>query len=145
MNKIMLFCIMFSAGVLLAVQPSINARLAQKTGILESAFISFMVGTMLLFLISLTLGQGSIKGLFAVPRWQLTGGLLGAYYVSAVILVMPRLGTAAAMGITIAAQLTTGLVLDHFGMFGFQGSALDLKRFVGACLLMLGAVIITKS
>jgi transporter family-2 protein len=139
-----LFCIMFTAGVLLTVQPSINGRLAQKTGILESACISFMVGTAILLLISLTLGQGSLKKVSDAAWWELTGGILGAFYVSVVILVVPRLGTAAAMGITIAAQLSTGLIMDHFGVLGFRGAPLDLRRLAGACLLMLGAVMITR-
>jgi transporter family-2 protein len=145
MTKIILFCIMFCAGVLLTVQPSINARLAQKTGILESACISFMVGTTALLLITLTIGPGSLKGVNDAAWWELIGGLFGAFYVSVVILVVPRLGTAAAMGITIAAQLITGLVLDHFGMFGFTGAPLDMKRLMAACLLVFGAVIMMRN
>ncbi|MRR37694.1 EamA-like transporter family protein, partial [bacterium] len=44
MSNLHLFLLMMFGGAVLALQPSINARLAQKVGILESSFISFAVG-----------------------------------------------------------------------------------------------------
>jgi len=122
-----------------ALQPSINARLAQKIGILESACISFAVGTLVLLLVVFISGRGSLKGIYSATWWELTGGILGALFVSLTILVVPRIGTAATMAAIIAAQLTTGLVLDHFGLFGFKVFPFDLKRLMGLAFLTLGA------
>jgi transporter family-2 protein len=139
-----LFLIMFCGGMAVALQPSINARLAQRVGILESACISFAVGTLVLLLIVLISGRGTIKGIYGVAWWELTGGILGALFVSLTILVVPRIGTAATMAAIIAAQLTTGLVLDHFGLFGFKVLTLDLKRLMGLVLLTLGASLMLR-
>jgi len=122
-----------------ALQPSINARLAQKIGILESACISFAVGTLVLLLVVFISGRGSLKGIYSATWWELTGGILGALFVSLTILVVPRIGTAATMAAIIAAQLTTGLVLDHFGLFGFKVFPFDLKRLMGLAFLTLWA------
>jgi transporter family-2 protein len=43
------------------------------------------------------------------------------------------------MAAIIAAQLTTGLILDHFGLFGFNEIPVDLKRLVGLAFLIVGA------
>ena len=139
MSNYFLFLIMFCGGMAVALQPSINARLAQKVGILESACISFAVGTLVLLLVVLISGRGTVKGIYGVAWWELTGGILGAIVVSLTIVVVPRIGTAAAMAAIIAAQLTTGLILDHFGLFGFKVIPLDLKRFIGLAFLALGA------
>jgi transporter family-2 protein len=139
MSNYFLFLIMFCGGMAVALQPSINARLAQKVGILESACISFAVGTLVLLLVILISGRGTVKGIYGAAWWELTGGILGAIVVSLTILVVPRIGTAATMAAIIAAQLTTGLVLDHFGLFGFKVLSLDLKRFIGLAFLALGA------
>jgi transporter family-2 protein len=139
MSNYFLFLIMFCGGMAVALQPSINARLAQKVGILESACISFAVGTLVLLLVVLISGRGTVKGIYGAAWWELTGGILGAIVVSLTILVVPRIGTAATMAAIIAAQLTTGLVLDHFGLFGFKVLSLDLKRFIGLAFLALGA------
>ena len=139
MSNYFLFLIMFCGGMAVALQPSINARLAQKVGILESACISFAVGTLALLLVVLISGRGTVKGIYGVAWWELTGGILGAIVASLTILVVPRIGTAAAMAAIIAAQLTTGLILDHFGLFGFNEIPVDLKRLVGLVFLIVGA------
>ena len=139
MSNYSLFLIMFFGGMAVALQPSINARLAQKIGILESACISFAVGTLVLLLVVFISGRGNLKGIYSATWWELTGGILGALFVSLTILVVPRIGTAATMAAIIAAQLTTGLVLDHFGLFGFKVFPFDLKRLMGLAFLTLGA------
>ena len=97
MTNYLLFIIMFFGGMTVALQPSINARLAQRVGILESACISFAVGTLVLLLVVLMSGRGTVKGIYGADWWEFTGGVLGAAFVSLTILVVPRIGTAAAM------------------------------------------------
>lgn len=144
MSNILFFALMFCGGIAVAVQPSINGRLAQKIGIIESSCISFVVGTLALLLIALLVGQGSFRNLGTVRGWELTGGLLGAFFVTLTILIVPRLGTASAMAATIAAQLLTGLFLDHFGLFGFTVIPVDGKRAVGVVLLIMGAGLVFR-
>ena len=144
MTNYLLFLIMFFGGMTVALQPSINARLAQRVGILESACISFAVGTLVLLLVVLTTGRGTVKGIYGAAWWELTGGVLGALFVSLTILVVPRIGTAAAMAAIIAAQLGTGLVLDHFGLFGFKVLPFDLKRLIGLAFLIFGAALLLR-
>jgi transporter family-2 protein len=115
--RLVLLGLMFCGGIALAVQASINGRLAQKTGILESSCISFFVGTLALFVLVLLVGQGALAGAGRASWWELTGGFLGAFFVTCTILVVPRTGTLAALTAVIAAQLVTGIVLDHFGLF----------------------------
>lgn len=144
MSNLLLLSMMFSAGIAIAVQPSINARLAQKVGVMESACISFAVGTVALFLLVLIAGKGNLKGVGAAAWWEWTGGFFGAFFVSMSIFVVPRIGTAAAMSAVIAAQLTTGVLLDHFGAFGMRQIPLDLKRVVGCLLLVAGLALVGR-
>jgi transporter family-2 protein len=139
MSNYFMFLMMFFGGMAVALQPSINARLAQKIGILESACISFAVGTLVLLLVVFISGRGTLKGVYSAAWWELTGGILGALFVSLTIVVVPRIGTSATMAAIIAAQLTTGLILDHFGLFGFKVFPFDLKRLMGLAFLTLGA------
>jgi bacterial/archaeal transporter family-2 protein len=140
--RILLLGLMFCGGIALAVQPSINGRLAQKTGILESSCISFFVGTLALFVLVLLVGQGSLAGVGRASWWELTGGFLGAFFVTCTILVVPRTGTLAALTAVIAAQLVTGIVLDHFGLFRLQQIPFDAWRGTGVALLAAGAAIV---
>ena len=144
MSNVMLFLMMFGGGIAVAIQPSINGRLAQRIGVVESACISFAVGTLALLVVAVVAGQGSFRGLSSARWWELTGGFLGAMFVTLTILVVPRIGTASAMAATIAAQLLTGLLLDHFGLFGFQTIPIDGRRALGVALLLLGAGLVFR-
>lgn len=144
MSNLHLFLLMMCGGAVLALQPSINARLAQKVGILESSLISFAVGTLALAVVLTFWGRGSLRAISGAAWWELTGGLLGAAFVTLTILVVPRIGTAAAMAAIIAAQLTTGPLMDHFRLFGFGGAPLDGKRIAGTLLLMAGAALVFR-
>jgi transporter family-2 protein len=144
MNQALLLFLMFCGGIAIALQPSINGRLAQKVGTLESSCISFAVGTLLLLAAVLVAGKGSIKGVANTSWWELSGGGLGAFFVTMTIVAIPRIGTTAALAAVIGAQLFTGCLLDHFGLFGFRTIPLDGKRAIGVALLMAGASLIIR-
>jgi len=136
--------LMVCGGMAVAVQPSINARLAQKTGAFESSLISFAVGTLAMLLVVLLAGRGSLRAVAAASWWELSGGLLGAFFVSLTILIVPRLGTAAVMAAVIAGQLATGVLLDQYGAFGLRQIPFTPLRGVGIVLLGLGAALIVR-
>ncbi|MCF6179144.1 MAG: DMT family transporter [Geopsychrobacter sp.] len=144
MSNLVLLLAIFIAGAAATVQPPINARLAEKIGILQAATVSFMVGTLVLLVVSFSIGRGSFRGLAQADWWQLTGGLFGAFFVSLTILAVPKLGTGTVMAALIVAQLAAGLVFDHFGLFGMRQIPFDLSRFMGVVLLMFGVAMIYR-
>lgn len=144
MSNLLFLGVMFLSGLAVAVQPSVNARLAQRVGVIESACISFAVGTLVLLLIVLASGRLNLKGVGEAAWWEWTGGVLGAFFVSMTIFVVPRIGTAAAMSAIIAAQLIAGVLLDHFGAFGMRQIPFDLKRGLGCLLLFCGVALIGR-
>ncbi len=144
MNNLWLVVLMACGGVAVALQPSINARLARSVGTFESSFISFAVGTLALLVVVLVAGRGGLRGIQAVSWWELTGGFLGAYFVTMTIIAVPRLGTAAVMAIVITGQLVTGSLLDHFGAFGLRQVPLTPLRGLGLLLLCLGVGLVIR-
>lgn len=144
MNNYILYLLMVCGGIIVAVQPSINARLARIVGVLESSCISFAIGTIALFMLVLLFGRGSMRGITGASWWELTGGLLGAFFVTMTIFVVPRIGTAAAMAAIIAGQLATGVLMDHFGLFGGRHIPLDSSRTIGVALLMAGGWLVFR-
>lgn len=144
MNNLPLILLMICGGVVVAVQPSINARLAQRVGAYESSLISFAVGTLALMVVVLFAGRGNLRGMAGASWWELTGGLLGAFFVTMTIIIVPRLGTAAVMAMVIAGQLITAAVIDHFNLFGMRHLPLTPLRLAGMLLLAAGAALIIK-
>ncbi|MBT0665359.1 DMT family transporter [Geobacter pelophilus] len=144
MSSYWLLVLMFCGGMAVAVQPSINARLAQKVGAFESSFISFGVGTLVLLAVVLLTGRGGIREIATASWWELTGGLFGAFFVTLTIIVVPRIGTVAVMAGVIAGQLATGVLLDHFGLFGLRQVPMEPKRLIGIALLAAGAALVLR-
>jgi len=69
MPKRMVYLLTFWGGIAATVQPSINARLAQKTGVIESACVSFAVGTLVFSLVIFFAGTGTPRAF-----WMRSGG-----------------------------------------------------------------------
>jgi transporter family-2 protein len=144
-NSLTYFVLMFCAGVTVALQPSINASLAERVGAIESSCVSFAVGALVLLAIVFLTGRvGNLRNVVDARWWELTGGFLGAFFVTMTIVIVPRIGTASAMAATIAAQLITGLLLDQFGLFGFRTVPMDGKRLLGVALLLAGAGLVFR-
>ena len=133
------------AGAVLGTQVAINAMVSRAFGTpIVAAGISFGAGALLLLVISLAMTrlQGVSSGWRDLPLWTfVAGGLLGVIYLTSAIFLAPRIGAAATMGFVISGQLLAGLVLDVFGLFGLPQIAMSLPRFVGAALLLGGALI----
>lgn len=134
-----------TAGLLIPVQAGINALLGRMAGGAEAAaFISFLVGTLALavYLLILRIPLPLTQTAATAPWWYWTGGLLGAFFVTASVLLVPRLGAGVMISVIIAGQIAASLLLDHFGMLGYPVRPLDLQRIVGAGLLAAGVFLI---
>lgn len=126
---------MILAGITIGFQSPINAALSRKVGINESAFVSFSVGMAVLLMVVLVFGKGNLREVVHVPWWQWLGGVLGAMYVTTIIVGVPQVGVTTVMAAALAGQLATGLVIDHFGWFGIAPRSIDWQRVTGVLLL----------
>lgn len=129
------------------MQTGVNSQLSRWMGhpILAS-LVSFVVGTLALLAYSLILRLPlpAPHSLGRSPWWVWTGGLLGAFFVTATIIVAPRLGAAISIAVIIAGQLLVALALDHFGLLGFPERPLSAWRVLGAVLLVVGVALIRR-
>lgn len=134
MNWFMMIVVLVG-GMATAVQAGINGVLGKKVGTIEGAFTSFMIGTVALFLAMLFLGKGNVLNIVSLPKWQLTGGLLGALYVVAMVFAVPKIGVATAMVAVITGQLFASTLIDHFGWIVGRQIPIDWRRVTGLILL----------
>jgi len=142
-----LWSLALAAGVVLIVQVGVNSTLRRSLGTpVAAALMSFVVGTLAL-VVFLWLSRAPWPGraqLAAAPLWAWCGGLLGAFYVVATIVVGPRLGAAALLALVVLGQLLTSLLVDHFGWLGFAQHSLTPLRLLGAALLFGGVLLIVQ-
>ncbi|MGH0515863.1 DMT family transporter [Bacillus cereus] len=136
----------FLAGLALPIQFSINAQLRTVVGSpLVAATISFIVGAITLFTVSLFRADFSFnKGIASAPWWVWTGGVLGAFYVLATIILIPRIGAGTTVALVLAGQIVASVLIDHFGLINVPIHLLSLPRIIGAILVIIGVVLIQK-
>ncbi len=78
------------------------------------------------------------------PWWAWSGGVLGAAYVFAAVVVTPRLGVAALLGLALAGQSIAALIMDHYGLLGLVVRPLGWERIAGVLCLAVGVVLISR-
>lgn len=143
MNWIMTLVVLLG-GAATAVQAGVNGVLGRKVGTIEGAFTSFLIGTVALFLLMMFVGKGNVAEIVSLPKWQLTGGLLGALYIVGMVFAVPKIGVASAMVAVIAGQIVTSTIIDHFGLIGGKPIPIDWQRVVGIVLLAGALVLFYK-
>ena len=132
-------------GAILPFQGLINARLGTHVGgPVVAAFVSFLIGTLLLGLYLLaTRTPVTLQGSLKLPPWIWVGGLFGAIYVACFTLLTPRIGAAGLICLAVLGQVTASLLLDQFGILQPQRTV-DLTRLLGAVLVLAGVLLVVE-
>jgi transporter family-2 protein len=146
MNKIIWIILAFIAGAFLPLQAGLNAKIGKAGGnALYASLISFVVGSAALTLYVLLSKQTvSWSGLKAAPTYAWAGGLLGAFYVSVIVLAFPKLGPGLTFGLIVAGQMFIALLLEHFNILVAQPTPISYMRILGMLLVIGGVIIIRK-
>ena len=139
--------IALGAGGVIAVQSAVNSRLGRELGNPALAtLVSFAIGLVfvVLYCLAARVALPPSGTLLRVPVWGWFGGVLGAFYVAAVIVTTARLGVGAMAGLTVAGQMVTAVVLDHFGLLGLERHPVSPGRLLGVALLIFGVFLLKR-
>lgn len=130
-------------GAAIAVQAPINAALGRGLGgPVPAAAVSFGVGFLILFVISILQGSGeAYLRLSTVPIWTLLGGLLGAWYVFAAVWGVSSLGVVTLVAALVFGQMAAALVIDATGALGMAVREITPTRLAAAGLVAAGLLL----
>jgi transporter family-2 protein len=133
-------------GGLIALQAPINSTLGKRIGTLPAASVSFAIGTVVLVVLALIFGGGFGKlGEARHLSWvYLTGGVLGAAYVTSVLVTVRTLGAGGVVAATIAGQLTAAVIVDQLGVLGVEKQVITAPRVAGVLLLAAGTFLVVR-
>ncbi len=134
------------AGLTAAAQVAIFGRFGDRVGTMPAVAFSCVVTAVIAAVVLLvaTRSLGGFATAAAAPRWMWLGAVGGAFIVFTVTLAAPRIGTFAMLALIIAGQLTLGVVIDRYGMFGLQQIPFTPYRVAGIILLAAGAALALK-
>jgi transporter family-2 protein len=121
-----------------ALQSAVNGRLGSLVGPLNAAVLSTTVGLTCLLGYSGLTRQLVVSQAVKAPPILLIGGALGAFFVTSVIYVIPRLGVVTAVVLAVLGQLVVAALADQFGLFGNPRIPLGPSRVIGIMLVLVG-------
>jgi transporter family-2 protein len=136
-----------AAGGIVAAQAPINNVLSQRIGSLGAVTVNFLVGTVVVVVITFVFAGGieSPEGADS-PAWYywVFGGLAGVAIVLTTLITVRELGAGGVTAATIAGQLTLSVVIDRLGVFGLDERAITWEKLLGIALLAAGTVLVVR-
>ena len=139
--------LLLAVGSLLALQAAANVQLSSATGSpFGASTLQLAIAAGILLAAAAVAGTlGALHELGQVRAWHLLGGLGSAVYITAGILLFPRLGAVVTVGMFIAGQMLGSLVLDTSGWLGVERSGLGASEVGGAAAVAAGAALIVRA
>lgn len=138
--------VVLAAGAFLPVQAGLNAKLGRAgASPVHATLVSFAVGLAALAVyLAATRQTVSWSGMRTAPVHAWCGGLLGACYLTAVILAFPRLGPGVTFGLAVAGQMAMSAVLEQGGWLVARQIPLNGPRLFGMALVVAGVVLLRR-
>ena len=133
------------SGVLMSIQGVFNTNVTKQTSLWVSTgwvqFSAFLVCVAAWFFT----GRESIGMLWQVEdKYNLLGGVIGAFITVTVIKSMNSLGPAKAAMLIVISQLIIAYVIELLGWFGVEKQPLTMRKVAGMAIAIIGVVIFEK-
>ena len=134
------------AGAASTAQASVNNKIRES---FRSPYIvtvlSFIISIIVMALIILVTERDlyiPLKAIASQPFWIWLGGSCGTAIIILNIVCLPKLGSARNVMIICFGQTLTGLIIDHYGMFGSHVVPMTLIRVAGAAVVLIGVALV---
>lgn len=131
-------------GLAIAVQAQFIGTIQRQVGVLESTFITYFSGGIVIALIALVARGGNLLPASGLPWYTYTAGLLGLVIIGTLSLSVGNLGLVPALVIITVSQFIVGAVINHFGFLGAEIDPIDFGKVTGMALLGIGTYLVLR-
>lgn len=134
------------AGISNPLQSGSNSALLKSIQApVVGAFIVYVIGALCLLACIPFVGfplKAATAKLGDVPWWAFIGGFCNALFLLCTLLVTKKLGSATFTTIVVISAVITSVLLDHYGLLGFEVRPATWLRLLGAGFSVVGVVLI---
>ena len=131
-------------GVAVAVQAQFTGVLQRQSGTLESTFITYFSGGVVIGLVMLLARGGNLAAAPGLPWYVYSAGLLGLVVIGTLSFSVDALGLVPALVVVTVSQFVVGAIINHFGLLGAAVDPLDTTEIAGFALLGLGTYLVLR-
>ena len=135
----------FSMGLIMSIYLPMNSSVAKYIGSSITANVTFfavaLLASVLIFLLS---GQfNTINHLKDVPAFLYLTGFISAFVVLGTTFLIPHIGARKFFILLITGQILMAIVVSHFGILESARDPINIKKMIGAVLVLAGAIFST--
>ena len=136
------FWIAILSGAVMSIQGVFNTQVTKQSGIwVANAFVQ-LTALLVCLAVWLASDRTSFATLLKVePKYMLLGGAIGTFITYTVIKSMEQLGPARSVMFIVVSQLIIAYVIEILGLFGVEKQPLEMKKLLGAGMMIVGIVI----
>ena len=145
MNKKLAIPLILFSGMIISIGNVMSGLLAEKTGLLAVAFWVHLTGALLAFFLYLR-DRRKVSVWLHVLKTDPSAYLAGFFGVFATIVIAYSVMAIGAFVLTlllISVQLILSVIVDHFGLFGFERSLFTKQKAVSVCMILGGMVMLS--
>lgn len=146
MDKLIWIIVALIAGAILPLQAGLNSKLARTIdNPVYASLISFIIGTLSMTIYVIGTRQTIVlSNLKNVSWYTWIGGVLGAFYVTTIVYLFPKLGPGLTFGLIVAGQMGLTIYLEHFNVLVSNPHPINFMRLFGMLLIVIGVIIVQK-
>ena len=131
-------------GIAVAIQAQFTGAMQRQIGTLESTFITYFSGGLIIALITLAARGGNLAAARSLPWYVWSAGVLGLVIIFTLSLSVGQIGLVPALVIITVSQFVVGAVINHFGLLGAAINPMDFSKLLGFVLLGAGTFFVLR-
>lgn len=131
-------------GVAVGIQSPIAGSMSQRVGGAASSLIVHVSGAIISGALLWARRGEEIENWGSLPWYMFASGIFGVILYMTLSYTLPRIGATTAIVLIIIGQLSIGMVIDQFGMFGVTPRAVDLGRLLAMVFLIAGGYLMIR-
>ncbi|HJR88328.1 MAG TPA: DMT family transporter [Acidimicrobiia bacterium] len=131
-------------GVAVAIQAQFTGAMQRQIGTLESTFITYFSGGLIIALVTLAARGGNLAAARSLPWYVWSAGVLGLVIIFTLSLSVGQIGLVPALVIITVSQFVVGAVINHFGLLGAAINPMDFSKLLGFVLLGAGTFFVLR-
>ena len=146
MQTVMYISLTILMGIIMSIYLPMNSSVSKYVGSSITANVTFfMVAFLTSIIIFLVFGQfDTVHKVKEVPIYLYLTGFISAFIVLGTTFLIPHIGTRKFFILLIAGQIVMAVVVSHFGILESPKDPINMKKLIGAALVIMGAIISTS-
>ncbi|HBI55996.1 MAG TPA: hypothetical protein DDY38_04115 [Firmicutes bacterium] len=126
------------SGLAMTFQGTINAALKDRVGVAPMSVTVHLIGLIVSLAAILVTGAPKIQEFRNAPFYSYLGGALNVAIFGGVAWAIAKTGATIGISAILFGQLTTAVILDHFGIFSLEVIPFSWIRLAGVALMLVG-------